>query len=122
MQIVLNEHTSQLEKHHIILNFKDQSYSADHGGYHPVEIALSKLPDGQFLIQYITDFSYENHEDTELEKELDFDFDNSVAFTRYSGWQEINSPGIDELYQLWESNFLCYLEIGAFDRVDVEGL
>ncbi|MGO3344160.1 MAG: DUF2787 family protein [Marinomonas sp.] len=121
LQHALSKHVNLLDKQYITLNFKDQSYSADRGGYHPVEIALTKMPNDQFLIQYVTDFSYDNHEDIELEKELDFDFGNSVAFTRYSGWKEIDSPGISELYQLWESNFICYLDIGAFDHVEVQG-
>lgn len=54
-----------------ILNFRDPDYSAESGGYHPVEIAV----DGQGRIQYITDFAYvgDGHY-AELDKELDFDF------------------------------------------------
>ena len=38
----------------VILNFRDPDYSAESGGYHPVEICV----DAQGRIQYITDFAY----------------------------------------------------------------
>jgi len=37
-----------------IINFRDPDYSAESGGYHPVEICLDE--NGRF--QYITDFAY----------------------------------------------------------------
>lgn len=38
----------------VTLNFRDPDYSAESGGYHPVEIAV----DGEGRILYITDFAY----------------------------------------------------------------
>lgn len=55
----------------VILNFRDPGYSPETGGFHPVEISISKL--GRIL--YITDFSYVGPPPfAELAKELDFDF------------------------------------------------
>lgn len=55
----------------------------------------------------------------ELERSLDLDFGNQVAFTVATGWQSIQSPGIDDLYQLWERNFISYVNMGAFDVVQI---
>ena len=41
----------------ITLNFRDPTYSADAGGFHPVEIRLEK-DHGQWHFSYITDFCY----------------------------------------------------------------
>jgi hypothetical protein len=57
-----------LEGDGLILNFRDDSYSMQSGGYHPVEISIN----GDGIIRYITDFSYAG--DGELYKEQDFDF------------------------------------------------
>jgi hypothetical protein len=37
----------------VIINFKDPDYSLETGGYHPIEIMVSKTGN----IQYITDFA-----------------------------------------------------------------
>lgn len=103
----------------ITLNFRDASYSAEDGGFHPVEIGLQRCSDDQFDILYITDFAYMGTHYSELERELDFDFGNQVAFAITTGWQSIQAPGVDEIYQLWESNFLAYLGMGAFDEIKV---
>jgi hypothetical protein len=55
----------------VVLNFRDPTYSATAGGFHPVEIAI----DGDGDLTYLTDFSYVGIPPyTELEKELDWDF------------------------------------------------
>ena len=55
----------------VVLNFRDPTYSAISGGFHPVEIAI----DGDGDLIYVTDFSYVGIPPyTELEKELDWDF------------------------------------------------
>ena len=59
----------------VILNFRDPDYSAESGGYHPVEICV----DAQGRIQYITDFAYYGQGPyAELDKELDFDLGHGV--------------------------------------------
>lgn len=55
----------------------------------------------------------------ELERCIDFDFGNQVVFTVATGWQSIRSEGIDELYKMWEQNFLHYIDINCFDEIVV---
>lgn len=117
----LNKHAESISDNYIVINFRDKSYSAEGGGYHPVEVSLSKDANNRYTILYITDFSYCGHYFPELERDLDFDFGNSAAFTRYIGWVSISSPAIAELYPLWEENFITYLEAGAYDQIEVQG-
>jgi hypothetical protein len=89
----------------ITINFRDPSYSADDGGYHPVEIRLENEDDG-WRFSYITDLCYVGSGYyAELAKDLDFDFDAGVfqnLFGRYPIEQAI------EMFQIWESNFVYY--------------
>ena len=99
----------------ITLNFRDPDYSAESGGYHPVEIRLT-YQQSRWHLNYITDFSYVGSGwDTELAKELDFDFGLSVCMTRFMS----DSPltGAVELYQLFETNFISYYQMDAY-KVD----
>jgi len=92
--------------------FKDESYSSESGGFHPVEIRLVKVID-DWRIDYITDFAYVgNGYDAELTKEIDFDFTNDYGFHLYSGEYELRK--LSELYELWESNFIQYFDMGIF--------
>ena len=99
----------------ITLNFRDPDYSAEAGGYHPVEIRLT-YQQGQWHLNYITDFSYVGSGwDTELAKDMDFDFGLGVCMTRFMP----DSPLADaaELYQLFETNFIAYYQMDAY-KVD----
>ena len=99
----------------ITLNFRDPDYSAEAGGYHPVEIRLT-YQQGQWHLNYITDFSYVGSGwDTELAKDMDFDFGLGVCMTRFMP----DSPLADakELYQLFETNFISYYQMDAY-KVD----
>jgi len=90
----------------ITLNFRDPSYSAETGGFHPVEIRLERRGDA-FDIIYITDFAYIGIGPfAELVKELDFDFQSGV-FQNLHGIFPIET-GYD-IYRIWEGNFLHYL-------------
>jgi hypothetical protein len=54
----------------LTFNFRDPNYTADKGGYHPVELRLEKHNElWQFI--YITDFSYQGGPYPELVKEID---------------------------------------------------
>lgn len=95
-----------------VLNFRDPEYDLMTGGYHPVEISVSR--DGS--IQYITDFALcgcPPH--VELCKEIDFDF-SLRRFQHIS--REFPIQQGRELYGLWEENFISYYESGVY-RVDV---
>lgn len=103
----------------ITLNFRDTSYSSEAGGFHPVEIAVHKVSKDKWCISYITDFAYFGLGYPELERDIDFDIANNMAFATGIGWQSIGSSGFIELYLTWESNFLAYLSIDAFDEIKV---
>ncbi|MCG9753054.1 DUF2787 domain-containing protein [Vibrio brasiliensis] len=101
----------------ITLNFRDTSYSAEAGGFHPVEIALQKDSEQRWSILYITDFAYMGNYYPELERSVDFDIGNNMAFFTGVGWQAIDAYGVNDFYQIWEGNFLSYLEMDAFDEI-----
>lgn len=103
------------ERDSLVLNFRDPDYSAESGGYHPVEIRLT-YQQGQWHLNYITDFSYVGSGwDTELAKDMDFDFGLGVCMTRFMP----DSPLADaaELYQLFETNFIAYYQMDVY-KVD----
>ncbi|HAS8502915.1 TPA: DUF2787 domain-containing protein [Vibrio vulnificus] len=101
----------------ITLNFRDTTYSAEAGGFHPVEIALQKDSAQRWSILYITDFAYMGNYYPELERSVDFDIGNNMAFFTGVGWQAIDAYGVNDFYQIWEGNFLSYLEMDAFDEI-----
>lgn len=91
-----------------IINFRDPDYSAESGGYHPVEISV----DTQGRIQYITDFAYvgDGHY-AELDKELDFDFCHGRF--QHMG-REFDIKDGAALYKIWQANFCSYYEWKIF--------
>ena len=93
----------------LIFNFRDPEYSAETGGYHPVEIAM----DAEGKLLYITDFAY--HGDghyAELCKELDFDF--SYGLFQQMGRDYPLHEGA-ELFSIWQANFCAYYQAGVFE-------
>jgi len=91
-----------------ILNFKDPDYSAERGGYHPVEIYINQ----QGRIQYVTDFAYVGSGYcAELVKELDFDF--SLGLLQQFG-REYAIEQAYELFGVWQQNFCAYYQQGIF--------
>lgn len=95
----------------LIVHFRDPKYTAENGGYRPVEIRIGK--DG--YIQYITEFSYVGLGYlAELAKSSDFDFSQGLYQNEYRLYP-INSKGVEEFYRLWESNFCSYIEAGVFN-------
>lgn len=113
---------SVLEKtNSVIFNFRDKSYSAESGGFHPVEIALTKEADNTWQYAYITDFAFVGNHYPELAKELDFDFLSGEWFASYLGdYSSIkNNADAAELYRLWEHNFLAYASIGMYDEIEI---
>lgn len=97
----------------ITVNFRDPKYSAEQGGYHPVEIMITGRC-GRYDLCYITDFCYAGIGDyAELVKALDFEF-IAGTFQDISGYYPIEVAR--EIYPIWEDNFLTYwLEMGVFD-------
>ncbi len=92
----------------LCIHFKDPGYSAETGGFHPVEIGLDAT--GKLL--YITDFVYVGRQPyVELVKGLDFDFQYGVV--QQAGRDYPLGKGVS-IYALWESNFLAYHAMGVY--------
>ncbi|ELY3193317.1 DUF2787 family protein [Salmonella enterica] len=89
----------------VSLLFKDLSYSAENGGYHPVEIRLISRND-EWYFDYITDFSYMGVVYPELEKEIDISWSQQYVFLAHVGDLPVNAGR--ELFELWQSNFIQY--------------
>lgn len=103
----------------MVFNFRDKSYSAELGGYHPVEIRIY-YELGLWHFDYITDFSYQGGAFPEITAEVDFDFRNQMLSVSYVPPIAITAD-ID-FFKLWQGNFLAYVESGAaFDEVTVNG-
>ncbi|QBL08389.1 DUF2787 domain-containing protein [Rheinheimera sp. D18] len=101
------------EPREAVINFRDPKYSAERGGYHPVEIRLERSGHN-WRICYITDFCYVGQgQDVELAKSLDFDFQAGM-FQDISGYYPIETAL--QIYPIWEENFITYwLEMQVFD-------
>lgn len=110
LQNLLNQ--NQIKSETVTLNFRDPTYSAKRGGFHPVQIRLEQH-DNMWHFCYITDFAYIGSGSyAELAKELDFDFQSGV-FQNLFGVFPIEQA--TDMYQIWEGNFLYYyLELEAF--------
>ncbi|EHG1331002.1 DUF2787 family protein [Vibrio vulnificus] len=102
----------------VVFSFRDTNYSADAGGFHPIEIRLVRLYD-QWIFDYITDFAYCGGSYPELVKEVDFNFSSGTASFSYVPELPITSSEVMEFYSMWESNFLSYVEMGVFDEIKV---
>ncbi|PSV56471.1 DUF2787 domain-containing protein [Photobacterium sp. GB-3] len=102
----------------LTFNFRDTGYSAESGGWHPVEIRIEQ-ENGQWHFSYITDFSYVGHPYPELAKEVDFDFDSGIASFLFMKQVPISSDDVMDFYQVWEMNFLAYVDMEVFDEIKV---
>jgi hypothetical protein len=104
--------------HALTLNFRDTSYSAESGGWHPVEIRIVRLND-QWFFDYITDFSFCGGPYPELVKEVDFNFASGTASFMYVPEVPISDSNVSDFYQVWEMNFLSYVGMGVFDEIEI---
>lgn len=92
----------------VIINFRDESYSAEAGGFHPVEVMV----DGGGVLVYVTDFSYMGAPPfAELVKELDFDFEN--MFFGHLGRDYPIENG-RELFLLFQKNFVAFHAMSVY--------
>ena len=96
----------------LTLNFRSPDYSADTGGYRPVEIRLEKRA-GSWGMAYVTEFTYLGGE---LVKDLDFDFNAGRASQLWCGERPLATTM--DLYRLWERNFLAYHRMEVY-RLDI---
>lgn len=95
----------------VSLLFKDLSYSAEKGGYHPVEIRLISRND-EWYFDYITDFSYMGVVYPELEREIDFSWSQQYVFLAHVGDLPVNAGR--ELFELWQSSFIQYHAMNVY--------
>ncbi|HHQ4308979.1 TPA: DUF2787 family protein [Serratia fonticola] len=91
--------------------FRDSSYNAETGGYHPVEIRLVRKEERWFF-DYITDFAYMGRVYPELEKEIDFSWSQQYAF--HAGLGDLGHKAGCELFELWQSNFIQYYDMDVY--------
>ena len=115
---VLNKHTGLVESHHTI-HLSNENYTAEHGGYHPVEIALAKGVNNLYSILCITDLSFNGYPYPILERDIEFDFTHATVFTRYSGLKSMTAPNTDKLYTLWESKFIVNFAKGVYNPIEL---
>ena len=115
---LIDERTVNASVEALTLNFRDTTYSAEAGGYHPVEIRIEK--EGEYWqFSYLTDFAYVGFPYPELAKEIDFDITNQVAFVQFIGEVPISRPDILDFYRIWESNFMTYLSTDCFNEIQI---
>jgi hypothetical protein len=93
----------------ISVSFRDPDYSAERGGFHPVEVGI----DRNGKIQYITDFAYFGSGPfVELDKAMDFDFSTGRYRDHLS---EVSITKVRELFEMFQKNFCSYFEMGVFN-------
>lgn len=108
--------THEIEQHNevdmssgCIIHFQDPEFSAESGGYHPVEISLNGLGH----VQIISNFAYVGDGDhAELVKELDFDFAHGLF--QHLG-RDFPIAECAELFETWQSNFCAYYLFKVFN-------
>ena len=99
----------------VALNFRDPDYSAENGGYHPVEVHV----DAKGNLLSITDFAYVGAPPfTELGIELDWDFEQD-SFRQYDSFYDLECGR--GLLGLYTKNFTAYYRSGVY-QVEVTEL
>jgi hypothetical protein len=93
----------------VILNFRDPTYSAEKGGFHPVELSLS--PSGDLL--YLTGFAYFGVPPfVELGIELDWNFEQD-SFRQFDSFYDLECGRA--LLGLYTKNFVAYHKGGRYE-------
>ncbi|MGR5144457.1 DUF2787 domain-containing protein [Photobacterium sp. DNB23_23_1] len=119
IETAVNQTTPKELPNALTINFRDTTYSAENGGFHPVEIMICRDSDNLWEISYIIDFAYSGGPYPELGIELDFNFKHNTFQQMSLATTLLNTRDVIEFYQIWENNFLSYIAIGAFDQVKV---
>ncbi|MEI9600469.1 DUF2787 family protein [Moellerella wisconsensis] len=96
----------------VTMNFRDPLYSAETGGFHPVEIRLLRLHE-QWQFDYVTDFSYMGSYYPELEKELDICWSQGYIYHFLMG--DIDEEEGGALFELWQRNFIQYHKMKCYE-------
>ncbi|MCP3128809.1 DUF2787 domain-containing protein [Shewanella sp. KJ2020] len=95
----------------ITLNFRDPDYSAEDGGFHPVEVRLEKQQEHWRLV-YVTDFAFRGHPFPELVKDIDICFNSKQVYSLFSGW--IGERECRALIDLFTQNFATNFVMGVY--------
>ncbi len=95
----------------VTLNYRDPDYSAEDGGYHPVEINLYRQGDS-WQLNYMTDFAYCGGPFPELEKEMDVLFQEKLVYNSFFGRCYLRDA--DSLVRLLVENFCSYVEMEVY--------
>ncbi|MGI2023576.1 DUF2787 domain-containing protein [Shewanella glacialipiscicola] len=95
----------------VTLNYRDPDYSAQRGGYHPVEINLYRQGDCWYLNDF-TDFAYCGGTFSELEKEMDVLFQEKQVYNSFFGRCYLEQA--DSLVRLLLENFCNYVEMEVY--------
>ncbi|MFT6906014.1 MAG: hypothetical protein ACJAS1_002677 [Oleiphilaceae bacterium] len=95
----------------ITFNFRDPDYSADTGGYHPVEIRVTKHME-LWQFEYITDFCFEGFPYPELVKDIDVCFHTQKIYTQFD--ISMSKQEADDFFSMFLNNFISYVEMGVF--------
>ncbi|MFG0904230.1 DUF2787 family protein [Photobacterium damselae] len=122
LKVILNQAIAQADLpvvERYTVSFKDTDYSAESGGFRPVEIAINQTASGEWIIEYITEFAYFGNYYPELERSVDFDISSGSWFMAYSGWSSIDCDDCREFYNLWENNFIQYVGMKVYDSITV---
>jgi hypothetical protein len=108
--------TNPKDANAITLNFRDPDYSADRGGFHPVEVRLEKQLNHWRLV-YVTDFAFHGSPYPELIKDIDICFNSKQVYSSIGGW--ISHKEGQELIELFSDNFINYHHMDVY-QVQVE--
>ena len=93
----------------VALNFRDSTYSATDGGYHPVEIHVNSKGD----VLCITDFAYFGSPPmVELGIELDWSFEHDSC-RQYDSFYDLECGRC--LLGLYTRNFTAYHDSGVYE-------
>lgn len=93
------------DKTDVTLNFRDPTYSAETGGFRPVEVR-SIRQGNEWHLDYVTEFTYVGMGPyAELVTDLNFDF-GCQAFTCMYG--NIPKQELNEAFKDWSRNFTTY--------------
>jgi hypothetical protein len=93
----------------VVLNFRDPTYSAQNGGYHPMEASF----DSNGNILYLTDFAYFGMPPfVELGIELDWNFEQD-SFRQFDSLYSLECGR--SLMGLYTKNFTAYYRSGVYE-------
>ena len=91
----------------ITLNYSNADYTAETGGYCPVEIRLERKQENRWHICYVTEFTYmATPFGQESTYAIDFDFSRGIGYQLGMVSEPIDAYG--PLYSLWQRNFCRY--------------